>query len=142
MGNKTAMQVQRQIDVKANMVAHYVASIMVDINQKTPLSYEQADSISKVLASPVAVLVDEVAELQQQIEALKLDKSMLIDRLTLVPTKEMTPDYFVVGKKILVWNGYFFEAEWDGDDWCSIGGDDFDFFMPLPSEPLQKGTSK
>lgn len=55
---KTAMQVQRQIDVKANMVAHYVASIMVDINQKTPLSYEQADSISKVLASPVAALVD------------------------------------------------------------------------------------
>ncbi len=54
---------------------------------------------------------------------------------TMRPISEMTPDMFVVGKKLLAWNGYFFEVEWDGEDWCSIGGDDFDFFSELPRLP-------
>lgn len=76
--------------------------------------------------------------LVEEIAQLKADKEELVDRLSLRPVSEITPDFFVTGKKILAWNGYFFEAEWDGEDWCSIGGDDFDFFMTLPSEPLQK----
>lgn len=54
------------------------------------------------------------------------------------PVSEMTPDLFFVGSKLLVWNGYFFEVEWDGEDWCSLGGDDFDYFSELPKLPEDK----
>ena len=40
------------------------------------------------------------------------------------------------GKKILAYgNGYVFEAEFDDGFWCSIGGDDFTHWMPLPEPP-------
>lgn len=35
------------------------------------------------------------------------------------------------GDKAIAWGGYAFEIEWDGDNWCSIGGDDFTHWMPL-----------
>lgn len=40
-----------------------------------------------------------------------------------------------VGDKAIAWGGYAFEIEWDGDYWCSIGGDDFTHWMPLPEPP-------
>lgn len=60
----------------------------------------------------------------------KLEDSLAAMKLR--PTSEMSPELFVVGKKLLVWNGCFFEVEWDGEHWCSIGGYDFDFWMELP----------
>lgn len=42
-----------------------------------------------------------------------------------------------VGDKAIAWGGYAFEIEWDGDIWCSIGGDDFTHWMPLPEPPKE-----
>lgn len=39
------------------------------------------------------------------------------------------------GDKALGWNGYAFEIEWDGEDWCSIGGDEAIYWMPMPEPP-------
>lgn len=61
----------------------------------------------------------------------KLEESLA--EMKMIPVSKMSPDLFVVGKKLLVCSDYFFEVEWDGEDWCSIGGDDFDYFMELPS---------
>jgi len=33
---------------------------------------------------------------------------------------------------------YAFEIEWDGDTWCSIGGDNFTHWHPLPQIPEAK----
>lgn len=71
MEKKTATQVQQQIDKELQIAASYVAQIMVDINQETPLSYEQANSIAKVISHPVMALASEIAEQQQQVELLK-----------------------------------------------------------------------
>ena len=40
-----------------------------------------------------------------------------------------------IGDRAIAWGGYAFEIEWDGEHWCSIGGDDFTHWMPLPSPP-------
>lgn len=40
-----------------------------------------------------------------------------------------------VGDKAIGWNGYAFEIEWDGDFWCSIGGDEPTHWMSLPELP-------
>jgi hypothetical protein len=39
------------------------------------------------------------------------------------------------GDKAIGWNGYAFEIEWDGDYWCSIGGEEPTHWMPLPEPP-------
>ncbi len=39
------------------------------------------------------------------------------------------------GEKSLGWNGYAFEIEWDGDFWCSLGGDEPTHWMLLPNNP-------
>lgn len=39
-----------------------------------------------------------------------------------------------VGDKAIAFGGYVFEIEWDGEHWCSIGGDDFTHWMRY-SEP-------
>lgn len=43
-----------------------------------------------------------------------------------------------VGDKALAYGGYVFEIEWDGDAWCSIGGDDFTHWKPLPQSPKEQ----
>ncbi len=48
-----------------------------------------------------------------------------------------------IGEKSLAINldssePYAFEIEWDGDTWCSIGGDDFTHWHPLPEVPQPK----
>ena len=40
-----------------------------------------------------------------------------------------------VGERAIAFNGYVFEIEWDGEDWCSIGGDDFTHWMKTPEDP-------
>lgn len=45
-----------------------------------------------------------------------------------------------VGEKSLAINlkseePYAFEIEWDGDAWCSIGGEEFTHWHPLPRVP-------
>ncbi len=58
-----------------------------------------------------------------------------VDDIRLKPTSELKPEQFFIGSKIIAFNGYFFECEWDGEDWCSIGGDDFDWWMQCPEIP-------
>ncbi len=54
------------------------------------------------------------------------------DKGRLKPTSELKPEQFFIGSKIIAFNGYFFECEWDGEHWCSIGGDDFEWWMSYP----------
>ncbi|MFG0772890.1 hypothetical protein ACF8PD_13780 [Vibrio plantisponsor] len=63
-----------------------------------------------------------------------------VDDIRLKPTSELKPEQFFIGSKIIAFNGYFFECEWDGDHWCSIGGDDFDWWMQYPKIPEKAGT--
>lgn len=47
---------------------------------------------------------------------------------------------WVIGEKAIAINfesdePYAFEIEWDGDCWCSIGGEEFTHWMPLPTPP-------
>ena len=48
----------------------------------------------------------------------------------------------VDGNKILAFGaGYVFEAEFDDDIWCSIGGDTIYLWMPLPTPPTSIGNN-
>lgn len=52
-----------------------------------------------------------------------------IDRNKIAPNHEQ-------GEKIIAFgSGYAFECEFDDGFWCSIGGDDFTHWMPLPAAP-------
>jgi hypothetical protein len=59
------------------------------------------------------------------------------DRSKIAPKREP-------GEKILAFGGgYVFEAECDEDgDWCSIGGDDFTHWMPMPDQPMLSTAPK
>ena len=42
------------------------------------------------------------------------------------------------GDKILGWNGYAFECEYDDGYWGNIGGEEFTYWMPLLEPPATK----
>ena len=65
------------------------------------------------------------------LKAIELYQAMQIQPFATLPLSLCVP-----GSRILANDGsYFFEAEYDGEDWCSLGGDDVVYWMPLPPNP-------
>lgn len=48
-----------------------------------------------------------------------------------ISVEDARPENPQDGDKILGWNGYAFECEYDDGIWCSIGGEEFTRWMPL-----------
>lgn len=52
-----------------------------------------------------------------------------------ISIKDQWPEPIDGNKVIGYGAGYLFECEWDGDDWCNIGGENMTHWMPIPQPP-------
>lgn len=90
--------------------------------------------------SGLFVLYDEHQFTEEENKALKAENTALKSELDALREQVRWRDFkiekpdAVDGNKIIAFGaGYIFEAEFDDGFWCSIGGEQIDLWMPLPT---------